>query len=121
MNVAGNAADTTHELNQIYAKLGNPLLPHPNVRDITSGTAGSYSCLVGWDYVTGVGSLLWQNCRNGMCVAITNPTTNSTYPTSSNTVSLSGSASNAFGAVGSVTWSNSTGGNGTCTGTAHGP
>ena len=118
INVAGNAADTTHESDEVYWKLGSTTLPHPNVRDITSGTAGSYSCAVGWDFVTGVGSMLWQECGDGMYVTIVSPTLNPTYTVTGNTISMSGSAGDAYGPVGSVTWSNSLGGNGTCTGTS---
>ena len=49
-------------------------------------------------------------------VAITSPTTNSTYLTSSGTVALSGTASDSAG-IAQILWSNSTGGNGTCSGT----
>jgi hypothetical protein len=40
---------TAQELNQIYS---NPT----SFRDIVSGTAGSFSCGPGWDFVTGVGA-----------------------------------------------------------------
>ncbi len=43
---------TSTELSTIYSNLGNS----SDFRDITSGTAGSYSAKVGWDFVTGVGS-----------------------------------------------------------------
>jgi subtilase family serine protease len=46
-------ADTQTFLTHVYSGLGGS-----NFRDITSGTAGSFSCLVGWDFVTGVGSPL---------------------------------------------------------------
>lgn len=49
-------------------------------------------------------------------VTITSPTSDASYTTTSNTVSLSGSASDAH-AVNRVTWSNSRGGNGTASGT----
>ena len=47
---------------------------------------------------------------------ITNPTTASTYTTSSSSIVLRGSASSAVG-VSNVTWTNSNGGSGTCSGT----
>jgi len=47
------SADSATELALIYKNLGTA-----NFRDITSGTAGSYSCATGWDFVTGVGSTL---------------------------------------------------------------
>jgi kumamolisin len=45
------SVDSTHELTHIYSFLGSA-----SFRDIVSGTAGSFSCAVGWDFVTGVGS-----------------------------------------------------------------
>jgi subtilase family serine protease len=47
----GFAANTAAEQARIYGNLGKT-----NVfRDITSGTDGSYSCKVGYDFITGVG------------------------------------------------------------------
>jgi kumamolisin len=43
--------DSTTELTHIYSLLGSA-----SFRDIVSGSAGSFSCAVGWDFVTGVGS-----------------------------------------------------------------
>jgi kumamolisin len=48
----GFAANTAAEEARIYGNLGNTKA----FRDITSGTAGTYSCKVGYDFVTGVGS-----------------------------------------------------------------
>ena len=48
------SADT--ELSTIYSNLGPDGLPNSNLRDITSGTAGSFTAKAGWDFVTGVGS-----------------------------------------------------------------
>lgn len=42
---------SSNELNTIYSNLGTA-----NFRDITSGSAGSFSAKAGWDFVTGVGS-----------------------------------------------------------------
>ncbi|OQY97664.1 MAG: hypothetical protein B6D35_14630 [Candidatus Brocadia sp. UTAMX2] len=50
-------------------------------------------------------------------VTITSPTSNSTYTTTSGTVSLGGSASDSRSGVNSVTWSNNRGGSGTASGT----
>jgi kumamolisin len=50
----GFAANSQTELNRIYSNLGKSAV----FRDITSGSAGSYKCATGWDYVTGVGSPL---------------------------------------------------------------
>jgi subtilase family serine protease len=47
------SANSTAELNRIYANLGSPFY-----RDITQGTAGSFSAMAGWDFITGVGSSL---------------------------------------------------------------
>ena len=47
--------DSTAELSLIYRNLGTA-----NFRDITQGSAGSFSCTGGWDFVTGVGSTLGQ-------------------------------------------------------------
>jgi subtilase family serine protease len=52
VNAAGAFnSDSNSELTIIYGGLGGS-----NFRDITSGTAGSYSAKTGWDFVTGVGS-----------------------------------------------------------------
>jgi subtilase family serine protease len=52
VNLAGHTSpDTQTELGTIYSNLGTS-----NFRDITSGSAGSYSAKQGWDFVTGVGS-----------------------------------------------------------------
>jgi subtilase family serine protease len=48
----GFAANTAAEEARIYGSLGNANA----FRDITSGTDGMYSCKVGYDFVTGVGS-----------------------------------------------------------------
>lgn len=53
VNSAGGKSSTTAELGLIYGGLDST-----NFRDITSGTAGSYSAKAGWDFVTGVGSNL---------------------------------------------------------------
>ena len=54
VNSAGSfSASTNAELTTIYGGLGSS-----NFRDITSGTAGSFSAGTGWDFVTGVGSNL---------------------------------------------------------------
>jgi kumamolisin len=52
VNLAGGAASSVDELAMIYANLGNSA----DFRDITGGTAGSFSAAAGWDFVTGVGS-----------------------------------------------------------------
>jgi kumamolisin len=52
VNVAGSyRPDSAAELEHIYGDLGRKWF-----RDITFGTAGSFSCLPGWDFITGVGS-----------------------------------------------------------------
>ncbi len=57
VNSAGSFNTSTNaELSTIYAGLGSS-----NFRDITSGTAGSFSAGPGWDFVTGVGSNLGNN------------------------------------------------------------
>jgi len=48
----GFAANTAAEHTRIYGSLGNAKA----FRDITSGTDGKYSCKVGYDFVTGVGT-----------------------------------------------------------------
>ncbi|HEX8986148.1 MAG TPA: S53 family peptidase [Bryobacteraceae bacterium] len=53
VNSAGGNTSTASELSLIYGGLGSNAF-----RDITSGTAGSYSAQPGWDFVTGVGSNL---------------------------------------------------------------
>ena len=53
INLAGsNYTTTTALLENVYS-----LLHSSHLRDITSGNNG-YPCLVGWDYVTGVGTPL---------------------------------------------------------------
>ncbi len=53
VNLAGSTYSTTNnELNTIYSNRANA----NDFRDITSGTAGSFSATTGWDFVTGVGS-----------------------------------------------------------------
>ena len=53
VNLAGHfRSSSTSELNLIYANRANA----NDFRDITSGTAGSFSAHRGWDFVTGVGS-----------------------------------------------------------------
>jgi len=51
-NLSGHSyTSSTAELTNIYSKLGTS-----SFRDILTGTAGSFSCTSGWDFVTGVGS-----------------------------------------------------------------
>jgi len=50
-------------------------------------------------------------------VTITSPTADAVYETSASTIDIAGTASASGPAITSVTWSNSTGGSGTCTGT----
>jgi kumamolisin len=53
VNLAGSVSSGSQtELSLIYTSRGNPA----DFRDITSGSAGSYSAQPGWDFVTGVGS-----------------------------------------------------------------
>ena len=55
VNLAGHfnvGSTSVDELNTIYSNIGNAA----NFRDITSGSAGTYSAKPGWDFVTGVGS-----------------------------------------------------------------
>jgi len=53
VNRAGHFySNSATELSTIYANRSNS----SDFRDITSGTAGSFSCAVGYDFVTGVGS-----------------------------------------------------------------
>jgi len=57
VNLAGhNYTNTTQELTVIYSNIGTS-----DFRDIVSGTAGSFSCKPGYDFVTGVGSNLGTN------------------------------------------------------------
>jgi subtilase family serine protease len=52
VNLAGhNYTNPTQELTVIYSNIGTN-----DFRDIVSGTAGSFSCKSGYDFVTGVGS-----------------------------------------------------------------
>jgi kumamolisin len=46
------ANSSASELGLIYSNLGNSV----DYSDITSGTAGGFSCAAGWDFVTGVGT-----------------------------------------------------------------
>jgi subtilase family serine protease len=59
VNLAGHSwTNTSTLLSFIYAGLGGS-----NYRDIIGGKAGSYDCISGWDYVTGVGA---PNGLNGL-------------------------------------------------------
>jgi subtilase family serine protease len=52
VNISGsNRGGAVAENTAIYAGLGGP-----NYFDVTSGSAGAYSALVGYDFPTGVGS-----------------------------------------------------------------
>ncbi len=51
----GFAASSNAELTNIYNTF-NSANYSTDFRDITSGQAGSFSCQIGWDFVTGVGS-----------------------------------------------------------------
>src|SRR5205823_13548796 len=51
VNVSGiGYSDTTDFLTHLYGSTSS------NFRDIISGTAGTFHCLTGWDFVTGLGS-----------------------------------------------------------------
>jgi len=80
-----------------------------NVITITAedsvGTTGSDVLTVNYDPTDGEAPLVW----------ITSPTSGSTYSTNSASITLSGTASDNVG-VTQVTWSNSAGGSGTCSG-----
>jgi hypothetical protein len=53
VNLAGHFYTSSNaELTTIYNNMTNS----KNFRDITSGSAGSFSATKGWDFVTGVGS-----------------------------------------------------------------
>jgi len=55
VNAAANFySNSTNELNTIYSTYSTTY--GTDYRDITSGTAGSFSATTGWDFVTGVGS-----------------------------------------------------------------
>jgi len=55
VNSTGSFSNSTpSELTLIYGSMNSTA----DFRDITSGTAGSYSAKIGWDFVTGVGSNL---------------------------------------------------------------
>ncbi len=46
---------TTEELQRIYATYANQTLWPKLYRDVTTGTAGSFTAAVGWDFITGIG------------------------------------------------------------------
>ena len=52
---------STNELETIYANYNTKSRYTVDYRDITKGTAGSFSARTGWDFVTGVGSPLTYN------------------------------------------------------------
>lgn len=52
VNLAGGGTSSASVLATIYGNLGNT----NDFRDIVTGTAGTFSAAVGWDFVTGVGS-----------------------------------------------------------------
>jgi subtilase family serine protease len=53
-----NLSKTTYTSTTAFLTLIYSSNPTESFRDITSGSNG-YSCSAGWDYVTGLGSLLW--------------------------------------------------------------
>jgi len=55
VNSAGHFYTSSSELSTIYATYNSSSYPI-DFRDIISGTAGTFSCTTGWDFVTGVGS-----------------------------------------------------------------
>lgn len=60
-NLAGSfASSSTDELSTIYSSCvdGASTCVSADFRDITSGTAGSYTAKTGWDFVTGIGSIV---------------------------------------------------------------
>ena len=55
--------------------------------------------------------------RSAPTITITSPTSGDTYTATSSTISLGGSASDSTSGIKGVTWTNSSGGSGTATGT----
>jgi subtilase family serine protease len=57
-NSVGTGSDTTSELSTIYNSVtnGGASINSSNFFDVTSGTAGTFSAISGWDFVTGIGS-----------------------------------------------------------------
>ena len=55
---AGSNTSSAAELSLLYSSVSNngATINSANVRDILSGTAGSFSAKTGWDFVTGIGS-----------------------------------------------------------------
>jgi len=60
VNSAGGNTSSAAENALLYQSVGNNGLTinNSNFRDITSGTAGSFTAKTGWDFVTGIGSTL---------------------------------------------------------------
>ena len=60
VNSAGSNTSSTAELSQLYLSVGNNglTITSSSFRDILSGTAGSFSAMTGWDFVTGIGSTI---------------------------------------------------------------
>jgi len=60
VNSAGSNTSSTAELSLLYQSVGNngSMINSSNFRDILSGTAGSFSAMTGWDFVTGIGSTI---------------------------------------------------------------
>ncbi len=57
VNLAGSKySSTSNELTTIYSCYSTASCYASDFRDITSGTAGSFTATTGWDFVTGVGS-----------------------------------------------------------------
>jgi kumamolisin len=52
-NLNGVTGSSTTFLSGLYSRY---LLNTGNYYDVTSGSAGSFQCVAGWDFVTGVGS-----------------------------------------------------------------
>jgi subtilase family serine protease len=60
VNSAGSNTSSTAELSLLYQSVSNNglMINNVNFRDIVSGTAGSFSAIPGWDFVTGIGSTI---------------------------------------------------------------
>jgi subtilase family serine protease len=57
VNGLGHSSNTATELAAIYANVSSDgSVNQTNFRDITSGTAGNFAAIGGWDFVTGIGS-----------------------------------------------------------------
>ncbi len=87
--------------------------------DVTSGSNGGYSAGMGWDYVTGYGSLQVQNFSSGLGGGTSTLTANFSCTTSLLTATCTDSSTDVGGTIGAHAWTFGDGGTSTATSPSH--